>query len=367
VKKNKLFLSISIFALVILFGTSATCNMCGMSLSSKTTTSTVVDTESAIASTEAAESKETVAETTDKEEAKDTTKEKVTDTTKSSSTDTTKSSSTDTTKSSSTDPQAVAPTITLQIYEGPTYSQADDVCYYRIEAIVTGSPSPTVTFSKDDSNGSLGSKKVQVNLTKSNQNYTLTAKAKNSAGESLASIDLKWGCPLPLPVEISIVFHPSVIGSITPSSTQSFNQVSIGDCTPGTIPEDMRGRFAFDLNTLAGKKIVYAELKLVNPYIANPSGIPKGDIVINYNDFLPDISFSDYKIAAYALAGKFANDADPLIVSNDFLKTKIAERALAGIALQFGIGYWDMNNNNINSSGRTYQADDITLSVTYSE
>ena len=42
-----------------------------------------------------------------------------------------------------------APTITLAVYDGPTYSAAGGICYYRIEASVTGSP--TVSFSKDDS------------------------------------------------------------------------------------------------------------------------------------------------------------------------------------------------------------------------
>ena len=32
----------------------------------------------------------------------------------------------------------------------------DDICYYRVKAIVTGKPSPTVKFSKDDSGGVFG-------------------------------------------------------------------------------------------------------------------------------------------------------------------------------------------------------------------
>ena len=40
-----------------------------------------------------------------------------------------------------------APTIKLSIYDGPTYSVTDQVCYYRVRAIVTGSSSPTISFS----------------------------------------------------------------------------------------------------------------------------------------------------------------------------------------------------------------------------
>jgi hypothetical protein len=59
---------------------------------------------------------------------------------------------------------------------------------------------------------------------------------------------------------------------------------------------------------------------------------------------------------------------DPLEVSNDFLKTKIAERALAGTALQFGIGYYIMGpGTSLPGQGRGYYANDITLTVTYNE
>ena len=180
--KRKLFPLISILTLIVLLGTAATCNMCGLNLSTETTASTTEESQTDNTSAQVSETEETTKATI----AEDNNEEKTTDTTK--------SSSSETSKSSSTDSQAIAPTIKLQIYEGPTYSQADDVCYYRVEAIITGSPAPTVTFSKDDSNGSFGSKKVQINLTKGSPSYTLTAKAKNSAGEATATLNLTWGC-----------------------------------------------------------------------------------------------------------------------------------------------------------------------------
>ncbi|MBM3707422.1 MAG: hypothetical protein FJW69_03630 [Actinobacteria bacterium] len=87
-----------------------------------------------------------------------------------------------------------SPTIMLRIYEGPVYSEFDDICYYRVEAVVTGDPEPTVTFSKDDSSGVWGPLKTQINLKRNSPNYTLTAIAKNSVGESVDSISLYWGC-----------------------------------------------------------------------------------------------------------------------------------------------------------------------------
>lgn len=86
------------------------------------------------------------------------------------------------------------PIINLQIYEGPTYSVGDDICYYRVIARVSGYPAPVVSFSKDDSNGVWGPLKTQVNLTRDTPNYTLTATATNSAGQVTNSINLSWGC-----------------------------------------------------------------------------------------------------------------------------------------------------------------------------
>ena len=86
------------------------------------------------------------------------------------------------------------PTIKLEVFEGPTYSSGDDICYYRIRAIVTGDPVPTVSFSKDDSKGAWGALNTQINLTRASPNYTLTAIAKNSTGQAMDSLTLTWGC-----------------------------------------------------------------------------------------------------------------------------------------------------------------------------
>jgi len=351
--KNRLFILVSTLTLIILLGTAVTCNMCGMNLSTETTASTTKESQTSNTSAQVSETEETTKVTI----AEDTNEEKTTDTAK--------SSSTETTKSSSTDSQAIAPTIKLQIYEGPTYSQADDVCYYRIEAIVTGSPTPTITFSKDDSNGAFGSKKVQVNLTKSNPSYTLTAKAKNTAGEATASINLDWGCG-PSKVEKIAEFIASDTGTVGPNGYQGLQVVSFGDSQYNT---DWRGRFSFDISSLKGYEIISAKVSLKYPQLSpNPCNF-KGNIVIFYNDFLPDITSSDYYIASYAGPEVFAWDVDPLEFSNDFLKNKVKERVDSGIKLQFGIGYQNTNTGGLPDvfEGRSYYNTTITLIVTYYE
>ena len=85
----------------------------------------------------------------------------------------------------------VAPTINLEIFEGPIYSADNGICYYRVKATVTGDPAPVIYFSKDDSGGAWGKNKVQVNLT-NGENYNLVVTAVNSVGTVTNNIALTW-------------------------------------------------------------------------------------------------------------------------------------------------------------------------------
>jgi hypothetical protein len=347
-KRSRLFIIIALLIAVILFGTAALCNQCGITPT----------TETKAAATEESKTSETIAGGT-------TTQETATETTvKETTTETTMKETTTKEETTTATTESEAPTISLKIYEGPTYSAPDDVCYYRVEAVVTGIPKPVVKFSRDDSNGAWGSKKVQINLTKTNPTYTLTAVAINSAGEATASITLNWGCG-PLVVEKTIDLHPSISGTVGPAGFVTTTFVAIGD---SPVNSDWRARFAFDVSSLAGKEIVNAKLKLANPVLSpNPCNF-KGNIVIFYNDFLPDLTASDYFSPAYAGPQIFPWNAEPLEFSTDFLKTKIAERASAHVELQFGMGYENTASNmNGIAEGRVYYADNITLTVTYKE
>jgi hypothetical protein len=86
------------------------------------------------------------------------------------------------------------PTIKLEVYEGPLYSRAGDVCYYRVKANVTGKPIPEISFSKDDSLGSLGPDKAQVNIARDSKHYILTAVAENDSGKATDTLTLIWNC-----------------------------------------------------------------------------------------------------------------------------------------------------------------------------
>ncbi len=90
-----------------------------------------------------------------------------------------------------------APKITLEIYEGPEYLEKDNICYYRIKAVVTGKPFPEISWSRDDSGGNLGPDKAQINLKDVDDKYSLEAIAKNREGTAKTKVEIKWGCKKP--------------------------------------------------------------------------------------------------------------------------------------------------------------------------
>jgi len=184
VKKNKLYILLSIIVLICLFGTAAICNQCA--------TDTVEEVEGTEEEAEAAEKTVDEGSETPESEEEELLEEEEAE-----------EASEEEEEIPEQEEQKEAPTITLEIYEGPIYSSSDNVCYYRIKAIVIGDPTPSVVFSKDDSGGTWGSKKVQINLGDPTETYTLTATATNSEGSATDSMALSWGCTVNNPPEIS--------------------------------------------------------------------------------------------------------------------------------------------------------------------
>ncbi len=84
-----------------------------------------------------------------------------------------------------------APILELQIIEGPTFAQGEQIVYYRVNAKISGNPRPALTFSTDDSLGAWGNEIAQVNLSHG-QSYTLTTVAENEAGKAVGTVTLEW-------------------------------------------------------------------------------------------------------------------------------------------------------------------------------
>lgn len=166
-RKNKLFIILSIIISASLFATAAICNQCAAGDMDEPK----IDVEEDAGSGEEAAEEEEAQEDESTEEEED--------------------------EEEQTQNALEEPSIKLVIYEGPVYSQADDVCYWRVKAIVTGVPTPVVEFNRDDSGGAWGSKKSQVNLANPTDSYSLSATATNSEGVATDSISLSWQCNRP--------------------------------------------------------------------------------------------------------------------------------------------------------------------------
>jgi len=83
------------------------------------------------------------------------------------------------------------PTLKIIVYEGPVIVQDNELCYYRVKAIVTGNPAPFIKFSRDDSGGVWGKNIAQINL-KNGESYDLVVTAVNSAGSAKKHMVLTW-------------------------------------------------------------------------------------------------------------------------------------------------------------------------------
>jgi len=272
-----------------------------------------------------------------------------------------------------------APTIKLEIYEGPTYSPADNVCYYRIKAIITGNPYPDVAFSKDDSGGVWGADRVQINI-HAGESYNLIAIAKSSGIVATDSILLSWGCEesapgttipsdstdtIPTPATYNVIIHPFDVGYIVPPTGVNNDSAIIGDSISNA---NVRGFFALDLSSLSGKNIINAELELkTSKFWGDPSF--KGEIHIIYDSYLP-LNAGDYDdIPWLATTYTFANNTEPINIQGDSMKENIKwflDRSIS--TMSFVILYENNDSNsNFQIDGREFTKGSISLKVTYTE
>ena len=228
-----------------------------------------------------------------------------------------------------------APAITLKIYEGPIYSAADDVCYHRIEAEVNGTPSPTVTWSKDDSGGAWGPKKAQINLYSPSETYTLIATATNSEGSATDSITLNWGCEEPEsepesePVEkdprppglpwnsTAITASENISGMIGQSGTvrHGTSPILIGDSEAGTV---YKGYLSFNISELHGRVVDYAEISFLNLERSNHPESFASSLIVTILDYGDSLDASDFAFGGDYLA-TIPILAPSYVISNDTL------------------------------------------------
>ena len=187
-----------------------------------------------------------------------------------------------------TDVVKEAPTISIAVYEGPALEGS--ICYHRIEATVTGSPNPSVSWSKDDSLNAFGNKKAQVNINNPGDTYTLTATATNSEGSDTATIDFNWGCPIPEPdpVETDVVFDPNmgISGYIVVASHfhtgLTRDWVYVGDYTND---KQIKTFLTFDINSISSlADVTIKDATLIMPVLE----------IVNHPETMPEVHFKTF-------------------------------------------------------------------------
>ena len=104
------------------------------------------------------------------------------------------------------------PTIALKIISGPTEIDANKFSF-MVEAFTTGTPEPTVTFSRDDSDGNAGKNKVLINISVDEQ-YELSATADNGTGNTATS-KIMLSVSSPLKVSLEIMEGPEYTSRVT--------------------------------------------------------------------------------------------------------------------------------------------------------
>ena len=270
-----------------------------------------------------------------------------------------------------TDTDAEAPTIELEIYEGPF--PVESICVYRVKAIVTGSPNPTIIFSKDDSGGSWGTKKAQVNLNNPGDTYTLTATATNSGGSATDSIELSWGCDEPESEsepeseenEATISANPDVSGIVEETGiVEPDDYVYVGD-TP--VDTQVKGYLSFDISGLHGKTVQDAEIKFISIIGHGEPGLFASEIVVKVFNYIR-LDASDWAVGGVQLPS-IPISAASYTISGNTLKNELQDVLDNEVRdyFQLKLGLNGTTSNNGNADGVHIECDNAILHISYDD
>ncbi len=266
---------------------------------------------------------------------------------------------------SDADTDIEVPTISLAIYEGPTLDGS--ICYYRIQATVTGSP--TVSFSKDDSGGAWGSKKVQINLNSPGDTYSLTATATNSEGSATDSIVLSWGCLIP-PIEEDVN-----IGADNNLSGHIIVDIKVytgaGFSLVGDYPNDkpIISFLSFNISSISGLDdvtIKNASVTIPVDYIKNNPEMAGSLVNIWAYDYGSSLEYADLGLGGELIETKDTKDS---LTNLNFSGGKLEDELQKAVNIdknwfQLALG---LNGGSSNSTADWYKylTDDVVLHIKY--
>jgi hypothetical protein len=312
-KRNKLYIIIAILAIISLFSFSALCS------DWKATGDEEVDV---------GEETEEEAEEETEEEAEEETEEETEEEAEEETEEEAEEEAEEETEEEAE--EKTAPTISLEIYQDAT--PTDGICFYRVQANVTGNPSPSVTWNKDDSGGAWGTRKAQVNLNDPSETFTLIGTAENSEGTATDSITLSWGCaiPEPEPTEVEVEFSAdfSKSGFIVESTFAylGYDIILIGDTS---VDKTMKGYLSFDISSISAlEDITIKQVEVKIPGVIVQSGSPWDagsllNIKVYYYGETLDV-FADFAVGGELVKAFDTSDTlDDLSFSSSKLKDEL--------------------------------------------
>jgi len=279
-----------------------------------------------------------------------------------------------------------APTIALEIYGDATYVEDGDICYYRTEAILSGRPNPMVTWSADDSLGTLGNTRAQINLRRG-ETYTLTATATNSSGSATDSITLTWGCDggevagdeEELEVaellinEADIYPNENLSGTVYDNghsysagehATEGDMRVYVGDVRSGF---QMKAYLSFDITELHGKEVQNAEIHFTNLIKRGAPESFASYIVVKAYDYGTVLDADDFPPGGTSLTMILLSSTSH-VISNGTLITEL-QNALDSSRSYFQVrlSLNGTTNGDAISDYFYFDISDVLLQITYSD
>jgi hypothetical protein len=224
-KKNILFIIISLLTAVIFLSTAAVCNLCsGLS--------TIADNieNSQLSQTQASSSNTADRETSEEESNGG-------------------GQGNNVQQDQQQEDHPEAPEISIFKYEGPFYIEDGDLCGYKVGAEVYGYPYPEVVWSRDDSGGELGDYDVQINLRRG-ETYLLEATATNYLDSKSSKIELSWECDENVVEEQQVDQDDELENNLEPNT---FKTTPIGNET-GVISTDGSEFYHSNPNLFVGEQ-----------------------------------------------------------------------------------------------------------------
>ncbi len=319
-----------------------------------------------------------------------------------------------------------APVIELEVYDGPDYSESDNMCYYRVEAIASGNPDPEITFSDDDNVRQLDSDRIEVAI-EAGKSYELTAIATNSKGTATATITLKGeygeevaeeeeGIAEEIAVEETTesvdeepVTEPEPEPATEPEPEPAtepetepepaaelepeppvasenlrafaadrpisgyvneygvvmdgLGVIYVGD-TAGTPAAQNRGFLSFDVSSIAGENITNAWLTLRGTRVGNPESLMR-ELAVTSFDYGNSLNGGDYGGSGSTLTSFFPLNHNDFSFTNDQLKDAV-QTALTSGRQYFQVKiYINSTSGNDSKDGFEFYLSNIGLEVSY--